>query len=84
MNKPFTFSEHDEGKRVVDASGEKIGIVADVRNGMAFVDSDPSLTDTMMSKLGWKEADEDTYPLDTARVHLITDDEVRLSGFESW
>ena len=84
MQEPFTFSEHDEGKQVVDASGEKIGIIADVRSGAAYINPDPSLTDTVLSKLGWKEVNEDTYPLDTARVHLITDDEVRLSGFETW
>lgn len=84
MQEAFTFTDHDEGKRVVDARGEKVGVVADVRNGTAYIDSDPSLTDTVMSKLGWNKVDEGTYPLDPDRIHLVTDDEIRLSGFENW
>lgn len=84
MSESFSFSERDEGKRVVDASGEEIGIVADVRNGMAFIDSDPSLTDTVMSKPGWKEADKETYPLEAANIEAITDDEIRLADFGTW
>lgn len=84
MQESFTFTEHDAGKRVVDTSGDQLGIVAEVRDGTAYVDSDPSLTDTVMSKLGWAEADADTYPLDATRVEEITEDEIRLSAFETW
>ena len=84
MRESFSFSERDEGKRVVDARGEQIGIVADVRSGMVYIDSDPSLTDTVKSKLGWNEADEETYPLDTSTVETITDDEIRLTDFGTW
>lgn len=71
-------SEDDEGKAVVDEHGEKIGIVADVRGGTAYVDPDPGLMGQMKSKLGWGEADEETYPLDSSDIAEITDDEIRL------
>lgn len=76
----ITFSEADEGKRVVTAAGETIGRVVEVRHGTAYVDPDPSMADTIMSKLGWAEADTDDYPLQKSTVAEITDDEVRLTS----
>jgi len=73
-----TISESDEGKRVVNANGNEIGRVIEVRGNTAHVDPDPGLTDTIKSKLGWGESDEDTYPLETSNVETITDDEIRL------
>ena len=32
-----------------------------------------------MSKLGWADHDEDTYPLQEESIETITDDEIRLS-----
>lgn len=72
-------TEDDEGKDVVDSNGETIGIVSSVRGGTAYVDPDPGLTDSIKSKLGWNEPDEEDYPLDDSRVDTVTDDEVRLS-----
>ena len=74
------FSDGDKGKKVVNARGETVGRVVDVRHGTAYVDPDPSLGDTIMSKLGWGDADGDEYPLQEANVAEITDDEVRLSS----
>ncbi|MFC6726245.1 PRC-barrel domain containing protein [Halobium palmae] len=74
------FSDADEGKKVVDARGETVGRVIEVRHGTAYVDPDPSLGDTITSKLGWADTDGDEYPLQKATVAEITDDEVRLSG----
>ena len=31
-----------------------------------------------MSKLGWADRDEDTYPLQEESIETITDDEIRL------
>ncbi|MFC4359865.1 PRC-barrel domain containing protein [Halobium salinum] len=75
----ITFSEKDEGKKVVDASGDTVGRVIEVRHGTAYVDPDPNIAETIMSKLGWADADEDDYPLQKSTVAEITDDEVRLS-----
>lgn len=73
------FTDEEEGKRVVNADGEEIGRVTDVRAGTAYVDPDPGLTDTVKSKLGWGDADEDTYALDESSVESIGDEEIRIS-----
>ena len=73
-----TFTEEDEGKRVVDSRGEKVGMVKSVRGGQAYVDPDPGITDSIKSKLGWESVDADDYALDETQVEEITGDEVRL------
>ena len=75
------FTQDDEGKAVVNAEGEQIGIVQDVEHGTAHVDPDPGMTDTIKSKLGWGDTDEETYALDDTNVESITDDEIRLERF---
>lgn len=72
-------TEDDEGKAVVDSHGQKIGMVSEVRSGTAYVNADPGLTDTIRSKLGWSDADEDDYALEEDRIHTVTDDEIRLT-----
>jgi hypothetical protein len=72
-------TDEDEGKRVVDATGNNVGIVKTVEHGTAYVDPDPGITDSVMSKLGWGDTEEETYPLDSGNVDEITDDEVRLT-----
>ena len=72
------FTSDDEGKRIVNAEGEQIGIVESVEAGTAHVDPDPGVTDTIKSKLGWGDADEETYSLNERNVESITDDEVRI------
>lgn len=71
-------TDDDEGKAVVDSHGEKIGMVTEVRSGTAYVSADPGLADTLRSKLGWGDADQDDYALEENRIHTVTDDEIRL------
>ncbi|SMO48548.1 PRC-barrel domain containing protein [Halorubrum cibi] len=71
-------SDDDEGKRVVNSKGKKIGMVTQVKNGKAYVDPDPGIADSIRSKLGWGDADADDYLLESGRIDGITDDEVRL------
>jgi len=78
MSDGAILSDSDEGKKVVNASGENIGRVVEVRGSIAHVDPDPSMTDTIKSKLGWGESDEETYRLQASRIDTVTDDEVRL------
>lgn len=78
MKQQVTFSESDEGKKVVNSEGKTVGRVVDVRHGSAYVDPDPSMFDTIKAKLGWGDMDEDSYPLQKADVATVTDDEVRL------
>lgn len=72
------FTSDDEGKRVMNANNEEIGVVKAVEGGSVHVDPDPDVTDTIKSKLGWGDSDEETYSLDEQRVETITDDEIRL------
>lgn len=71
-------TEDDEGKRVVNTSGDKMGRISNVEGGKAFVDPDPGVTDTIRSKLGWGKEDQDDYQLHADRIDTITDNEVRL------
>lgn len=70
-------TDEDEGKQVV-YDNETVGRVVEVRNGTAYVDPDPGVTDTIKSKLGWGESDEESFALDESSVAEITDDRVRL------
>lgn len=74
-----TITDDDEGKKVVHES-ETVGRIVDVEHGTAHVDPDPGITDTISSKLGWGDRDEDTYPLQEDSIDEITDDEVRLKS----
>ncbi|WP_435098139.1 PRC-barrel domain containing protein [Halorubrum sp. N11] len=75
----ITLTADDEGKNVVNADGDSIGRVISVEHGMAHVDPDPGLTDTIRSKLGWGDADEDNYQLDPASIETVSDDEIHLT-----
>lgn len=50
-----------------------------MEHGNAYVDPDPGLTDTIRSKLGWGEADQDNYQLDAASIESVSDNEIYLS-----
>ena len=74
-------TDDDQGKAVVDSSGQKIGMVTEVKSGTAYVNANPGIADTIRSKLGWGDADEDDYALEEDHIDIITDDEIRLKGF---
>ena len=76
-----TITADDESKPVVNASGERVGRVVSVEDGVASVDPDPGLTETFLSMLGWAESQGDSYALQSAAVAEITDDEIRLKAF---
>lgn len=71
-------TEADEGKRLVTESGDEVGRITEVRGGTAYVDPDPGMFDSIKSKLGWGDVDEDTYPISGDDVAEVTDDRVRL------
>ncbi|WP_306057897.1 hypothetical protein [Natronococcus wangiae] len=72
------FTDDDLGKSVVNAEGDKIGIISDVEHGTAHVEPDPGITDTIKAKLGWGDANGDAYPLQEQSVAEVTDDAVHL------
>jgi hypothetical protein len=77
------FSDDDTGKRVVNAAGEEIGIVADVEHGTAHVEPDPGITDTIKAKLGWGGDSDETYPLQEEAIGRVTDDAIHLESDRS-
>mgnify|MGYP000589719578 CR=1 FL=1 len=78
MSPEISMTADDEGKTVIDETGDEIGRVVEVENGRAYVDPDPSVTDTVMSKLGWGSRDGGSYLLENEAIETVTDDEVRL------
>jgi sporulation protein YlmC with PRC-barrel domain len=80
MQDNVTLTEDDEGKNVITSDGDQVGRVVEVRHGTAQVDPDPGLTDTIRSKLGWGEGDEDSYQLDSPSIKSVTDMEIHLSS----
>lgn len=58
------FTKEDVGKPVVDTKGERVGRIVDTRGETAYVDPDPDVVDTIKSKLGWTDTDEENYELD--------------------
>ena len=73
-----SFTSDDVGKRVENANGEQIGIVGAVDPGLAYVEPDPGVTDSVKAALGWKPEQEDAIALEEAAVSEITDEVVRL------
>jgi hypothetical protein len=78
MQDNVTLTADDEGKNVINASGDQVGRVIEVEHGNAYVDPDPGLTDTIRSKLGWGEGDEESYQLDTSSIESVSDNEIHL------
>ncbi|SEQ33969.1 hypothetical protein [Natrinema salaciae] len=72
------FTDDDVGKRVVNADGDEVGMVADVEHGTAHVEPDPGITDSIKATLGWSDSGESTYPLQEEAVSRVTDDEIHL------
>lgn len=78
MANNVTLTENDEGKTVVNNSGDEIGRVIEVQHGTAHVKPDAGLTDSIKSKLGWGDSDEESYQLDMDNIEQVSDDEIYL------
>lgn len=72
------FSDAAEGKTVLDSDGRDLGVVAEVRNGSAFVRPLADLASPTRAALGWGGDDRDVYRLQDARVDRVTNDEIWL------
>lgn len=75
-----TLAEEDEGKVLVDAEGEELGIVAEVEGNVGYVDPNPGLGDAVLAAFGHADHDEDDLVIKDDIVAAITDEEVRLRG----
>ncbi len=72
-------TEDDEGKPVVDAEGDTVGIVEEVSGSKAYIDPEPGLVDRIKIALGWGDADKEDFTIDEEHIERVTDDEVELS-----
>lgn len=66
----------DQGKDVLDASGQRIGMVADVRGDTLYVDPHPSLTGRIKAALDWGEMSEDAFAVQPESIRRIYTDVV--------
>jgi hypothetical protein len=73
-------STNDEGKYLMDAEGEQIGIVTgvDPEQNVAFIEPDPNLTEAWVQSLGYGDADEDDIEVPGESVDTVTDTEIRV------
>lgn len=74
-----TLTDDEVGKKVVDAEGKELGIVAKVEGNRAFVDPNPSIAEHLMAKVGWEGEDEEDYVV-TEDMLARVGDEVILRG----
>lgn len=74
-------STEDEGKFLMDAQGEQIGIVTEVdpEAQVAYVEPEPNLTEAWIQGLGFGDADEDDIELAGDAIETITDTELRVA-----
>jgi hypothetical protein len=71
-------TDDDEGKPVLDGSGDHVGYVADVEDGTAYVDPDGDVSGERKTRLDWGATTRDTYPLRSDAIADVTDDALRL------
>ena len=75
-----TLAEEDEGKVLVDAEGEELGVVTEVEGDVGYVDPDPGLSESALAAFGQADHNEDDIVIEDDIVAVITDEEVRLRG----
>lgn len=72
------FTDADEGKTVLGSDGRELGVVAEVRNGAAFVTPLSDLASPIRAELGWGGDEREAYRLDDARVKTVTGSAIEL------
>ena len=72
MAEPIT--EADQGKQVVGPDGESIGSIMKVDQGVAHVNIDSDLPESVKQRFDW--SDQDDYTLQETQIQSVTDDEV--------
>lgn len=73
-------STEDEGKYLMDAEGEQIGIVTevDVEDNVAYVEPEPDIGEAIIQGFGFGDADDDDIEVPGDAVTTITDTELRV------
>ena len=73
-----TLTDEEEGKTVVDASGEPLGLITTVEEDAAYVEPNPDLAESIAARLGGKDAEDDEYAIHADAVNETTDEKIRL------
>jgi hypothetical protein len=71
------FDDNDEGKRVVTADGDEVGVVSGAEETRLHITPTENLSRSVRRRLGWSE-DEDDYVLRKSKVDSIAGDEIHL------
>jgi hypothetical protein len=69
----------DEGKRVIDANGDRLGTVERVEDGTPLVDPDEDVSTMTAVVLGWK-GDEEPYPLGSLHIESVSEEAIHLKS----
>lgn len=73
-----TLKEEDEGKVLVDAEGEELGVVTEVKDNVAYVDPDPGVGEAVMATFGRADANPDDLAVEGEKIDSVTDEELHL------
>lgn len=68
----------EEGKTVVGAAGEEIGMVTRVTADAIYVHPEPSLVDRVKATLDWRGYDEDAFRIDADLIERIDGTEIEI------
>lgn len=71
-------TDEDEGKNVVTSDGLTLGMITEVQEGTPHVTSNPDAFEKVQAEFDWGDPDEESFPLETANIAEVTDDEVLL------
>ena len=79
-----TITRDSIGDPVVNAKGERIGMVTEVEEeaNALFIDPEPGITERIRAVLGWGDVDDDDYRLEAEAISRITDDQIELKSPE--
>jgi hypothetical protein len=74
-------SPADEGKYLMDETGEQIGIVTEVdpEAQVAYVEPDPDVAEAVLQGFGFGDADADDIEVPAASIETVTDSELRVA-----
>ena len=73
-----TLKEEDEGKVLVDAEGEELGVVTEVADNVAYVDPDPGVGEAVMAAFGRADSNADDLAVEGEKIDSVTDEELHL------
>ena len=75
-------STADEGKILMDVTGEEIGVVTQVdpEEQVAYVDPEPGLANSIIQGLGYGGAGEEDIRVPAKSIATVTDTELRVDA----